>query len=205
MSVAKWADLSTAVRHRRLPSQARSRQRVQRLLDTADALISSEGVGALTVPLLAARANVPVGSIYQFFPDKLAVVDAVAAHYMQLALDELEDLIDHVVTSPWDVAVDTVVEHFAGMYRDHPTFRELWLNGLLSPSARETDRRNNDDLAALLASALRQRPEFRHARRLTLMCRTAVEVTDGLLRYAFTLNPSGDRATIDELKRLVSG
>jgi AcrR family transcriptional regulator len=201
---AELADLSATVRHRRLPTQARSRQRVQRLLDTADALIGSDGYGTLTIPLLASTAHVPVGSIYQFFPDKSAILDAVAARYMQLFLEELEQLSDRIVKLRWDSAVETVIEHFAGMYREHPTFRELWLNGQLSAGASENNQRNNDELAALLAAALKQRPEFRHARRLSLACRVAVEVADGLLRYAFTLNAEGDQATLNELKRILS-
>ncbi len=57
----------------------------------------------------------------------------------------------------------------------------------------------------MLAGALKQRPEFRHARRLSVACRVAVEVADGLLRYAFTLNPAGDQPTLNELKRMLSG
>src|SRR5215831_8813485 len=87
-------ELSASVRHRRLPSQARSRQRVKRLLDTADALIGAEGFGTMTIPRLASSAHVPVGSIYQFFPDKSAIVDAVAVRYMQLFHQELEHLSD---------------------------------------------------------------------------------------------------------------
>jgi AcrR family transcriptional regulator len=198
-------ELPETVRHRRLPTQARSRERVQRLLDTADTLIGADGFGALTIPLLAATAHMPVGSIYQFFPDKSAIVDAVAARYMQLFLDELEQLSDRIVKLRWDAAVDTVIEHFADMYRQHPTFCELWLNSHLTPAARERDRQNNDDLAAVLLAALKQRPEFSHARRLSLACRTAVEVADGLLRYAFTLDPAGDQASLNELKRILSG
>ncbi len=138
------ADHSATVRHRRLPSQARSRERVQRLLDTADALIGDDGFSALTIPLLASTAHVPVGSIYQFFPDKSAIVDAVAARYMQLFLDELEQLSERIARLRWEAAVETVIEHFAGMYRAHPTFCELWLHGHLSPGgarARPTQQR----------------------------------------------------------------
>jgi DNA-binding transcriptional regulator YbjK len=56
-------ELPDTVRRRRLPSQARSRERVQRLLDTADSLIGADGFGALTIPLLANTAHMPVGSI----------------------------------------------------------------------------------------------------------------------------------------------
>ncbi len=198
------SDLVDAVRHRRLPSQARSRERVQRLLDTADELIGSDGLTGLTVPLLAARARVPVGTIYQFFPDKSALLDAVAERYMQQSLEVMSELVDSIAELRWEAAVDAVIEQFASVYRDHPTFCEIWLNGHLSPSARERDRRNNDDLAAALCEALKRRPEFRRARRLPLACRTAVEIADGLLRYAFTLSTDGDPAIIGELKRAVS-
>ena len=194
-----------AVRHRRVPSQARSRERVQRLLDTADGLIGSAGLGALTIPGLAMSAMVPVGTIYQFFPDKAAMIDAIAERYMQQSVQLREQLSDRIARLRWGAAVETVIEYFATMYRTSPTFRELWLNGYLSPGARERDRRNNDELAEILADALRRRPEFERSRRLKLACRTAVEIADGLLRYAFTLSPDGDQATINELKRVVSG
>jgi AcrR family transcriptional regulator len=200
-----FSNFADAVRRRRLPSQARSRERVQRLLDTADHLIGADGLSTLTVPQLAIRAAIPVGSIYQFFPDKSAVVDAVAARYMQRSLEILEQLVDRIVTLRWEAAVDTVIEHFARMYRDNPTFCELWLNGRLSADARQRDRRNNDELAQILAEALKRRPEFHGSRRLKLASRMAVEIADGLLRYAFTLDPGGDQPTINELKRVVSG
>ena len=137
-------DFSAALRHRRVPSQARSRERVQRLLDTADALIGADGFGALTIPLLASSAHVPVGSIYQFFPDKSAIVDAVAARYMELFLESLGLVVDRIVELRWEASVEVVIEHFVDMYRQHPTFRELWLNGHLSlgsPRARPTQQR----------------------------------------------------------------
>src|SRR5215831_15190404 len=156
------SDLVDAVRHRRLPSQARSRERVQRLLDTADALIGSDGLGALTIPLLATRATVPVGTIYQFFPDKAALVDAIAERYMQQTLQVMQQLGDRIASLRWAAAVNAVIEQFASVYRENPTFCELWLNGQLGPGARERNRRNNDELAEVLFQALRRRPEFQH-------------------------------------------
>jgi AcrR family transcriptional regulator len=70
------------VRVRREPQQARSRARVAQILASADAILSVEGFEALTVRRIAQEAGVPVGSIYQFFPDKAAVVDALAHGYI---------------------------------------------------------------------------------------------------------------------------
>ena len=66
----------------REPRQARSRARVAQILASADSILSVEGFEALTVRRIAQEAGVPVGSIYQFFPDKAAVVDALAHGYI---------------------------------------------------------------------------------------------------------------------------
>jgi AcrR family transcriptional regulator len=55
---------------------------VAQILASADAILSVEGFEALTVRRIAQDAGVPVGSIYQFFPDKAAVVDALAHGYI---------------------------------------------------------------------------------------------------------------------------
>ncbi len=70
----------------RVPKQARSRALMQRVLDAAEGLLASEGVEALTTTRIAAEADVAVGSLYQYFPDKGAIVDALATRY----LDEFE-------------------------------------------------------------------------------------------------------------------
>jgi AcrR family transcriptional regulator len=66
---------------RRTPRQERGRQRVERILDAAEALLAEEGFEALSTNQIAARAAVPIGSLYQFFPHKEAVLHAVAARY----------------------------------------------------------------------------------------------------------------------------
>jgi AcrR family transcriptional regulator len=197
--------LLRSARPRRLPTQARSRARVQRLLDAADEIIGSQGFDALTIPLLAARASVPVGSVYQFFPDKTALIEAVAERYLLLFADEMQHIIDEAVQLDWDAAVDVVVEHFATMYRRYPTYCELWLHGHLTDELRQRDKRSNDEQASMLAAALARRPEWgAPSPNLDRDARIAVEAADALLRYAFRLDPNGDQATIDQVKRLVS-
>ena len=61
---------------RRLPVQERSAARVERMLDVCAALVDELGYEALTTTLVAERAGVAIGSVYQFFPDKRALVQA---------------------------------------------------------------------------------------------------------------------------------
>src|SRR5215470_408359 len=55
---------------RKLPTQARSRARVEVILKAAGALLGEIGYDGVTTNLIAERAGVPVGSIYQFFETK---------------------------------------------------------------------------------------------------------------------------------------
>lgn len=62
----------------RIPTQGRSRARVERILNTAAALLADDEAEKITVRTLAARSGVSVGTIYQFFRDVEAVRAAVA-------------------------------------------------------------------------------------------------------------------------------
>lgn len=75
---------------RRSPRQERGRQRVALLLDTAEELFGESGYEATTTNQIAARAGVPIGSLYQFFPNKEAIVSAVAARYQESAGEALD-------------------------------------------------------------------------------------------------------------------
>ncbi|MGH8241508.1 MAG: TetR/AcrR family transcriptional regulator, partial [Steroidobacteraceae bacterium] len=60
-------------RLRRLPSQSRGHARLQQILDTGAAALREVGYDATTVQLIASRARLHVGSIYHFFPDRIAI------------------------------------------------------------------------------------------------------------------------------------
>ena len=68
---------------RRQPQQARSQERVRQILDVAEQLFVEMGYDSTTTRAIAARAGISVGSLYQFFPDKEAILKALAIQYMQ--------------------------------------------------------------------------------------------------------------------------
>lgn len=79
---------------RKLPTQARSRARVEAILKAAGALLGEVGYDGLTTNLIAERAGVPVGSIYQFFETKDDIVAALVERFQErirrLAGEELD-------------------------------------------------------------------------------------------------------------------
>lgn len=180
-------------RQARQPQQERSRLRVGRILDAAESLLVARGYDALTIRQIAMDAGVATGTIYQFFPDKSAIVDVLAERYLSMfagAMTALED--EDPVGSPDDL-VELLVGTFVDLYRRHPGYRALWLGRHLSPALLVADARNNDELAAgvwrqLLAHGFAAPGD----RDLELGCRVAVTTTDALLQMAFRADPEGD-------------
>ena len=79
---------------RKPPTQARSRARVEHILKAAGALLGEVGYDGLSTNLIAERADVPVGSIYQFFQGKDDIVAALVERFqdriLRLAGEQLD-------------------------------------------------------------------------------------------------------------------
>lgn len=67
----------------RAPQQERGQRRVEQILDAAEAVFVEHGVGGATMQLIADRAAASVGSLYHFFPNKEAIVEALGARYAE--------------------------------------------------------------------------------------------------------------------------
>jgi len=114
---------------RRQPRQARSQERVRRILEAAEALVLVDGVGATTTNAIAARAGVPIGSLYQFFPDKAAILRSLAHRYGEglheslAAFDrgEGKDL-------PLETYITRIVELTDRFFRDHPGYAAIFMD-----------------------------------------------------------------------------
>jgi AcrR family transcriptional regulator len=187
-------------RLRRVPRQARSRERLQRMLDAAEALLVAEGPGALTTTRVAEAADVSVGSLYQYLPDKEAIVEALAGRYLTEFEGLMEELAAEAARDGWSDPVGTLIDRFAQRYRDRPGYRALWFGRELTPGLRDADRENKLALAdrlhaVLLALGLDADPE-----RVRRAARTGVLVADALLQEAFRSDPAGDPQQIAEAK-----
>jgi AcrR family transcriptional regulator len=79
---------------RRAPTQARSRARVAEILKAAAALLGEVGYDGLSTNLVAERANVPVGSIYQFFDGKDDIVAALVEQFQERILRLTSEQLD---------------------------------------------------------------------------------------------------------------
>lgn len=188
---------------RRVPVQGRSVARVQRMLDACAELVDEVGYEGLTTTLLAERAGVAIGSVYQFFPDKRAVVQALTLRNVEAYLARLAERIPAGELSDWWDGVDAAIEEYIELHRTVPGFRTLHFGDVVDVHLIDAERDNNqviaDHLADLLIRyhAVIDRPKLRFA----LMI--AVEAADALIKLGFRRQPDGDDAVLTESKALV--
>lgn len=197
----------TGARVRREPRQARSRARVAQILAAADGILSVEGFEALTVRRIAQEAGVPVGSIYQFFPDKAAVIDALAHSYLSEFDAAIAALVaaaeDPGADAGWADPVGRLVDEFADLYRSRPGYVALWSGRHLSPELARADEANNLAIAAGVRRILVARGILRDGPDLERDVQVAVHVADALLQFAFASAAGGDDLVLEELKILL--
>ena len=182
---------------RRVPTQERSRRRVEELLDAAARLVVSDGVEAVSTREIARAADVPVASLYQYFADKDALLLALAGRDMA-EMDEqvLADLAEVKVLTVASL-VRTTMKAFVTVYHRRRAFVEIYLRGRTNSAVNAFGREHNKRIAETLRAfaietgiAADDLPP-----KVTLL---AVEIGDRVFQLAFEHTPTGEPDLIEE-------
>ncbi len=128
----KSSYLSRAKLLRREPKQKRGRDRVDKILTAAAEVFAEVGYATATTQQIAERAHTAVGSIYQFFPDKLAIFHALEAQHMQQIETVNAELVTKDLRRPLAELISEMVDVHA-KYFEHPIPRIVYLQFFLSP------------------------------------------------------------------------
>jgi len=187
---------------RREPMQRRSVARVQRMLDAAQELVAELGYDALTTTLIAERAGVSIGSLYQFFPDKQAVVRAVALRNLEIFSERLTAMVRPQMQSWWQV-VSEVIDQYVDMHQRIPGFRAIRFGDVADLHLLDPERDNDTVVADRFIELIAPFVTIQPTDELRLDLVIAVRIADSLTRYAFERDPAGDTAVIEETKRVV--
>ena len=188
---------------RREPAQARSRERVERILEAASEIVVSHGVDALTTRAIAAEAKIPVASLYQYFSDR----DAILLALVERDTAEMDEQvsIDLGLLTVLTVAsiVETTMRAYIKVYERRPDFVEIWLRGRTNTAVhdygRQHNRRTAEELRSFAIDAGLARPDLPLA-----AAELAVEIGDRVFQLAYESSDSGDQFVIDEGIRMMT-
>src|SRR5262245_5649672 len=139
----------------RVPTQQRSRERVERMLAAASELIEKGGSDTMKMSEVAERAGVPIGSLYQFFPDKGAIIRTLAERYNALGRDCIDKELAPVQTlGELGDAFARLVDVYYAMFLAEPVMRDIWSGTQADKALQEIDLADSRETGTLLAEAL---------------------------------------------------
>jgi len=190
---------------RRVPKQARARERVGRILDAARRELEVRAVADITIEGIAERAGVPVGSVYQYFSSKVALLAAVAETVMAEADAEFAHALLETRKLPWREVVDRVTEAHYAFLRDRPDYRGVLRSIRYTAEFGAVTAASNErvaDLMALHPGFGRAGYSHDKARRI---CRTAITAVNALQDLALAEEDPEIEELIEETKRLAKG
>jgi AcrR family transcriptional regulator len=185
------------VEMRRVPVQARGHRTVARILDSAAALFVTVGYDAATTTEIAKRAGVSVGSVYQFFPDKATVLEALTARHVEGVGEILAASQRLGEDASLEEIVALVVERIVAYAREQPFFGVL-LVGAGSPPVVRVSERLRRELARRVELIIAYKPIS--PRRRKIVASVCVDLLAALLPRTLEDPGRSGSAMIRELK-----
>ncbi len=195
------------LRPRRRPSQARSRETVEAILQAAARVFAVHGYAAGTTNRIAEAAGVSVGSLYEYFPNK----DALLVALMEAHVAEGQALLEGAAAAVVARAprLGAAVRHLVGAMialhaRDRALHRVLFEEAPLPPRVRRQLALAETRIATRLAAYLRDHPEVRVPDpdlAATVLVQTVEALTHKLVVHG---DPAALAAQTDELVALVT-
>ena len=140
---------------RKEPVQQRSRERVERMLGAASELIATRGSDAMKMGDVAERAGVSIGSLYQFFPDKSAIIRALAERISESGRACIDGALNGVgSTDELRSAFSDLVDIYYGLFKAEPVMRDIWSGTQADKSLRALELAENRASAETLIKVL---------------------------------------------------
>lgn len=183
------------------PATGRARKTVGRILDATASLLDEVGFDAITTNLIAQRADVNVASLYKYFPNKYAVLTALAERMRDEQVAMLAERLQP--GSDWRAQLAGLLESFLDLFVSRPGFAELSL--VLSSSAplREIDEASVAAEAQVIADRLTSFGVTAGRADRQAIGRVVVEAARGVLPLARRTSPAGRKRLMRELQRML--
>ena len=186
------------------PVQQRSTRRLEDLLNAAATYIHDNGFETLTTAHVADLAGSSIGTVYRYFPDRIALLDALAQRNAERAEEKVALMVSASQSTTLQDLVGVAVEALTEMFRNEVGFRAIRLG---DPLDIRPAREQRWGVRAYTKTALRHwggSTQSGDAKAFEL----AMDVAETALAKAFLQNPKGERTTISyagELARLALG
>ncbi|HEX4341422.1 MAG TPA: TetR family transcriptional regulator [Polyangiaceae bacterium] len=187
---------------RRIPQQDRSRARVEAILRTTLRLIGEGGDASMRE--IAAAAEIPIASIYQYFPDKTAVLHAIHVEFyarMRIRIERALTSVERVQDIPTFAAamIDALVLELGSA----ESRLNVWTASQSLEAIRKLDTKEALELAQLVCARVVSVGKGVDAEAVRDLCVFAVVMAGPVVRQSFIMPKAEGQRLIRELKALI--
>ena len=190
---------------RKNPAQSRSRATVEAILDATAHILLRDGLAAASTNRIAEKAGVSIGSLYQYFPNKGALIAALRRRHAEAMRTTILQLAGPAVSAALPVAVRSFIHALMQAHRIDPQ-----LHRILAQEAPRTDFADSrgdidHDLRNAVGALLSSRSSEILPSNLQLAAAMLVRLTDALIHAAVIDNTldATPQAVEDEIVRVV--
>ena len=188
---------------RKRPTQERSQKKFDLLLAVSRELLLEVGFESFTCEEAAQRAELPIGTLYQFFANKYVIVCELDRQDAVAVKSELEAFAGQIPSLDWLRFLDRLIDHVAALWVADPSRRAVWHAVQATPATRATAAVTERDLAASVAHALAPLTPGTPRERRRIVAEVLVHVTYSMLNFSIRDGQAHAEAVI-ELKRLLA-
>ncbi|MEN3609020.1 TetR/AcrR family transcriptional regulator [Plantactinospora sp. ZYX-F-223] len=187
--------------------QARGRQRIADILDAALALFAENGYERTSTNAIAARAGMSPGSLYQFFPNKEAIAEALSTHLveeMRAAHSSAFDL-SRVTDLTLHELIDRMVDPLVTFNVSHPGAKALLANTDMPAGAHAATRPLHEAVVDRVAAVIQARIPTLPAAERDLAAMVSVRIVAAMMPPIVAVEGAERRALTAELKKALYG
>ena len=195
-SLAEPANLAS-VALRNEPVQARSSARLTGLLDAAASIIDEIGYERLTTAMVAERAGASIGTVYRYFPDRIAVLQALGARNLERAMSRIDGEIANEAHSNWMEALSAAMGALLEAFRDEPGFRSLRVGDVIDLRPAPNEQPYKSIVSNALLTGLVERFGLVDNDEVRFAFETSIEISDALAARAFARDPKGEESFLE--------
>jgi AcrR family transcriptional regulator len=189
---------------RLVPTQKRSRERFESILACAVEVMAEKGSEDFRMSDIVERTGIAFGSLYQYFPDKTAIIGTLAERYNAIGHDcvrkELQGLRK---LADLHTVLGRITDSYYQFFSDEPAVRDIWQATQADRALQKLDEEDGAFLTGLLVEALRPLTPHLSETALTDFCQLVMVLISAAVRHVITLPPKESQRILVLFKKML--
>jgi AcrR family transcriptional regulator len=189
---------------RLVPTQQRSRERFERILACAIEVMAEKGSDTFRMSDIVERTGIAFGSLYQYFPDKAAIIGTLAERTNAIGRDCVRKELQTLRTlADLHAVLGRITDSYYQFFVDEPAVRHIWHATQADRGLQKLNAEDDAFLTGLLVEALRPLASDVPEQALAEFCQLVMVLIAAAVRHAITLPSKEGRRVLTLFKTML--